>query len=259
LQSDTLVPPIVLIAAESDEIRSATSRALRAYGVRQLESSTRARLGDAAARVIPDVVLVIADQQLKEPAALIAQLRAAAATRDTPIVVQLAAGGRATSDALLMAGADRVLTEGPESAALAGTLFRLSDVTPERRAIRELRRALASQVAPTIVQLGYAMQQLHAMMIAVNAKGTCVAVNDALLNATAFSRDDIIGHPLWDVIQTGNGRDLRGHWSTLQVVGTLQGPCTLARKYGGAAPAEVYVSAQILPDVHIAAVRPRTA
>jgi len=258
LSSDTIVPPIVFVSAEADEVRTAVSRTLRAYGVRQLDGSPRARAVATAARMVHDVILVIADQQLKDPAALVTQLRVLPATRDTPIVVRLGPGARATSDTLLAAGADRVLNDGPESAALAGTLFRLSDITPQRRAIRELRRRLAPLTTPTLAHLTSALQQFRTLMIAADSTGRCVALNDAALMATAFSREDVIGHPVWKLLEAANGRDLRANWSTLLVVGALQGPCTLRRKYASPAPVQICVAAHVVQDVHVAAIQPAT-
>jgi PAS domain-containing protein len=253
LSLDTIVPPIVLIAAEADEVRSAVVRSLRASGVRQLEASPRVRVVQTAARLVPDVILVVADQQLKEPAALITELRTSAATRDTPIVVRLAVGGRATSDALMMAGADRVLTDGPESGALAGALFRLSEITAQRRAIRDARRALALVARPTLVQLATAIQQQKLAMIATDSRGRCMATNDALVTATAFSREDVLGRPIWEFLQAGGGRDIRSNWSTFLVVGTFQGACNLRRKFASPAPVQVFLAAEVLPGCHLAA------
>jgi PAS domain-containing protein len=254
LPIDTLSPPVVLIAGEGDEVRVALARTLRAYGVRQIDSAPRARALAAAARIVPDVILIVADEHLKEPTTLVTELRASAAVRDTPVLVRLSRGGRATSDALLMAGADKVLVDGPESAALAGTLFRLADVSPPHRAIRDVRRRLAPLPNPTIVQLAAAMQDMKTMTIAADARGRCMAMNDGVVTATAFARDDIIGRAIWDILQPGNGRDVRTSWETLRVVGSFQGTCLLMRKYSAAVPVEVYIAAHVLRDVHVAAI-----
>jgi len=230
------------------------ARTLRAYGVRQLEGAPRSRAVQAAARAIPDVILVLADQLLKEPAVLVTELRAHAATRDTPILVRLSADGRASADTLLMAGADRVLPDGPETAALAGALFKLSDVSVQQRAIRDVRRRLAPVAHPTLVHLAAAMQDVKTIMIAAESTGRCVAANDGFVTATAFSRDDILGHALWNFVHANGGRDLRANWDTLLVVGSFQGPCALRRKYAGPAPADVYVAAHVLRDIHLAAI-----
>lgn len=231
-------------------------RTLRGYGVRRVEGAPRARVIDAAMRLVPDVILVVADQQLKEPVALIADLRASARTREVPIVVRLASGGRATSDSLLMAGADRVLNEGPESAALAGALVRLADVSPERRAIRDLRRRLATLGSPTLAQLAAVLQDATLALVAADSSGSCAAMNDALVAATAFGRDDVLGRPLWTLVDTANGRDLRSSWTTFLLVGVYRSRCTLRRKYSGPAPAEIYLSAHVLPDLHVGVIRP---
>ena len=253
---DTLSPPIVLIAGEGDEVRGALARTLRAYGVRQIDSASRARTVQAAASVVPDVILIVADEHLKEPTTLVTELRASAAIRDTPVLVRLSRGGRATSDALLIAGADKVLVDGPESAALAGTLFRLGDASPRQRAIRNVRRCLALCPNPTIVQLATAMQDLKTMAVAADSSGRCMAMNDGVVTATAFARDDMIGRPIWEFLQPGHGRDLRETWSTLLVVGSFQGACMLQRKYAALAPVDVYIAAHVLRDVHVAAISP---
>jgi PAS domain-containing protein len=254
LSLETIVPPIVLIAAEADEVRAAVARALRAYGVRQLEASPRVRAVQTAARVIPDVILVVADQLLNEPATLISELRASATTRDTPIVVRLAAGARATSDTLMMAGADRVLADGPESAALAGAVFRLSEITSQRRAIREIRRNLAALARPTLVQVGSAIQESKTAMIAADSSGRIMAINDRFVAATGFSRDEVIGQPIWDFLQAGSGRDLQANWTAFLLVGALQGGCLLRRKHTSAGPVEVHLASEIVKNCHVAAV-----
>ncbi len=256
---DALAPPVVLIAAEADETRSSVVRMLRGYGVRRVDAAPRARAVDAAARLVPDVILVVADQLLKDPVALVAELRASVRTREVPIVVRLATGGRATSDALLMAGADRVLNDGPESAALAGALVRLADVSPERRAIRDLRRRLAVVVGPTLTQVAAALQDARLALVAADSSGRCVAVNDPLVAATAFARDDVIGRPLWNLVDTSEGRDLRTSWTTFLLVGTFRSRCALLRKYTGPAPAEIYLTAHVLSDLHVAVICPGTA
>jgi len=234
-------------------------RSLRGYGVRRVEGAPRARAVEAAARIVPDVILIVADPQMKEPAALVAELRASPRTREAPIVVRLAAGGRATSDALLMAGADRVLNDGSQSAALTGALFRVADVSPDLRAIRDVRRRVAATTSPTLTQLAEALQASALSLIAVDSSGRCAAMNDRIITATAFGRDDVLGRPLWELLEPGGGRDLRTSWSTFLLVGTFQSRCALRRKYSKSAPAEVYLSGHVLRDLHVAVIRPETA
>ncbi|HZT75399.1 MAG TPA: PAS domain-containing protein [Vicinamibacterales bacterium] len=258
MPSDTFVPPVVLVAAEAEEVRADIIRSLRGYGVRRVEGAPRARAVEAAARCVPDVILIVADQQMKDPVALVTELRASPRTREAPIVVRLGPGGRSTSDGLLVAGADRVLNDGPESAALTGALLSVADVSPDRRAIRNVRRRVAAQRAPTLTQLADALQDSMLALLAADSSGRCAAMNDPLVAATAFARDDVIGRPLWEILEPGNGRDLRTSWATFLVVGTLQSRCALKRKYSAPAPAEVYLSAHVLRDLHVAVIRPVT-
>lgn len=237
-------------------MRTVVVRMLRGYGVRRIEGAPRVRAVQTAARVVPDVVLIVADQQMKGPVALVTELRANPRTRESPIVVRLAAGGHATSDALLVAGADRVFNDGPDSAALTSALFRIADVNPEGRAVRDVRRRIAAAVAPTLTQLAEALQESTLALVAADSSGRCAALNDSLVAATAFARDDVIGRPLWDILETGGGRDLRAGWTTFLVVGTFQSRCLLRRKYASPAPAEVYLSAHVVGDLHVAAIRP---
>ena len=239
-------------------MRAAIVRTLRGYGVRRVEGAPRVRAVEAAARIVPDVILIVADQQMKEPVTLVTELRANPRTRETPIVVRLAPNGRTTSDALLMAGADRVLNDGPESAALTGALFRVADVSPERRAIRDVRRRLGAVGAPTLMQLADALQESLLALVATDSSGRCAALNDPLVAATAFARDDVIGRPLWEILEAGGGRDLRTNWTTFLLVGTFQSRCALRRKYSSPAPAEVYLSAHVVRDLHVAVIRPGT-
>ena len=234
-------------------------RSLRGYGVRRVEGAPRARTVEAAARIVPDVILIVADAQMKEPVALVTELRASPRTREAPIVVRLAVGARATSDALLRAGADRVLNDGPESAALTGALFRVADVSPELRAIRDVRRRVAATSTPTLTQLADALQASMLALVATDSAGCCAAMNDPLITATAFGRDDVLGRPLWELIEPGGGRDLRTSWATFLLVGAFQSRCALRRKYSASAPAEVYLSAHVLRDLHVAVIRPGTA
>jgi len=234
-------------------------RTLRGYGVRRVESAPRLRTVEAAARIVPDVILIVADQQMKEPVALVTELRSSPRTREAPIVVRLSTGGRATSDALLMAGADRVVNDGPEAASLTGALFRVADISPERRVVRDVRRRLAAFGAPTLTQLAEALQESTVALIATDASGCCVALNDPLVAATAFSRDDVIGRPLWEIVEAGGGRDLRTSWSTFLLVGTFHSRCALRRKYSAPAPAEIYLSAHLARDFHVAVIQPGTA
>jgi len=259
LPSDLLVPPVVLIAAETEEVRAAIIRTLRGYGVRRVESTPRVGAVEAAARIVPDVILIVVDQQMKEPVALVTELRANPRTREAPIVVRLATSGRTTSDALLVAGADRVLNDGLESAALTGALFRVADVSPERRAIREVRRRLGIVCTPTLTQLADALQESTLALVAADSSGRCAALNDPLVTATAFARDDVIGRPLWEILEAGGGRDLRVSWTTFLLIGTFQSRCALRRKYSSPAPAEVYLSAHVARGLHVAAIRPGTS
>lgn len=246
----------MLIAAEAEEVRAAIVRTLRGYGVRRVEGAPRERAVEAAARIIPDVILIVADQQMKEPVALVSELRANPRTRETPILVRLAPGGRATGDALMMAGADRVLNDGPESAALTGALFRVADVSAERRAVRDVRRRLATLKTPTLTQLADALQASMLALVAADSSGRCAALNDPLVAATAFARNDVIGRPLWDILESGVGRDLRTSWTTFLLVGTFQSRCALRRKYSSPTPADVYLSAHVVRDLHVAVIRP---
>jgi len=123
-----------------------------------------------------------------------------------------------------------------------------------QRAIRDVRRRLAALASPTLVQLATALQDVKTTMIAADSSGRCVAANDAFVTTTAFTRDDILGHAVWNFVQSNGGRDLRTNWATLLVVGSFQGQCALRRRYAGPAPADVYVAAHVLRDIHVVAI-----
>ncbi len=229
-------------------------RVLRGLGLRRVEAAPRDGAIDAAALTVPDGIVVIADRQLRDPVALVGQLRADPRTRESPLLVRLSIGGRATGDALLMAGADRVLSDGPDWSLLASALLHLADIAVERRAVRDLRRRLAPIAAPTLAHVADALQLMAVPLFGVDPSGRCTAMNDALVAATGFSRGDVIGRPIWDIVAPGGGRDLRSSWPTFVLVGSLHGRCALQRKAQPATSAVIYMSAHVTRDVHAAAI-----
>jgi PAS domain-containing protein len=258
-----------MVVAEADAVRTAVACMLRTYGVKRIEVAARACAFETAARRVPDVLLLVADQHLKDAAAAIQQLRADLTTREIPIVVALTASSRVSADALLVAGADKVVFESPDAASLVSTLLLLSDVPPHRRAVRELRRlltpirerAIAEQADPSAIrvrtgQIGSCLQQFRTSLLAADSTGKCVAANQAACNATGLTRDELLGRPLWAIVEAGAGGDLRAGWSTFLVVGAFHGRCALRRRYGAPVAADIYASAHLLPDLHAAAVQP---
>src|SRR2546426_230400 len=174
LPSHDVVTPTLLIVAERDELRSALAQTVRLYGVRNVQTVAGAHACAAAARMIPDVIIVASDQQTEKSAGVIRDLRTDLVTRHTPIVARVAEPSQTATDALRVAG---------------------------------------------------------------------------------LSREEIVGKRLWDVVLPGTGRDLRTNWSTVLVVGALNGPCALRRRDGGSVAAEMYAAACILPDLHVAAIQ----
>src|SRR5256712_11478543 len=92
-------------------------------------------------------------------------------------------------------------------------------------------------------------------LLGAKPPGLCVAANAPTTAVTGLSREEIVGKRLWDVVLPGTGRDLRTNWSTVLVVGALNGPCALRRRDGGSVAAEMYAAACILPDLHVAAIQ----
>jgi len=268
LASHAVVPPTLLIVAERDELRSALAQTVRLYGVRHVQTVSSAQACAAAARIIPDVIMIAADQHAEKSAAVIRDLRADLVTRHTPIVARVAEPSQSITDAMRTAGADRVVVATSEASTLINTIIRLSDVPEACRALRELRRSLtairqrtidqrtdASAARVRTAQLSSALQQFKVCMIAAESNGVCVAANHFTTAVTGLSREEIVGKRLWDVVLPGTGRDLRTNWSTVLVVGALNGPCALRRRDGGSVAAEMYAAAAILPDLHVAAIQ----
>jgi PAS domain-containing protein len=269
--TDTIAPPVLLIASDQADVRSGLAVTLTSHGLRHIESVSLARAIDAAARVIPDVALVVADEAVDYAPPVIRQLREDIATRHTPIVVRIASTRQEAVDTLLGAGADRVLFTTADPATVVNTVIRLSAVTPPCRALRELRRSLAEVRARTLAQatnaaavrtrqgqLAAALQQFRMSMIASDSSGRCVAVNAAACRVSGFSRDELVGEPMWHLALRGAGRGLRAGWSSLLVVGMFEGRCELRRKTGAPVAADLYAAAHVLPDLHVAAIQPST-
>jgi PAS domain S-box-containing protein len=271
LASHAVVLPTLLITAERDDVRSALEQVLRLYGVRQVQSVPESQALTTAARLIPDVIIVGAEQHVEHSAALIRDLRANLVTRHTPIVARVGATAQSSTDSLRSAGADRVLLATSENATLINTVIRLSDVPEPCRALRELRRSLAgirqrasdsrtdaAAARVRAAQLSSALQQFRLCMIAVESSGTCVGVNATTSAVTGLSREDIVGKPLWEIVRSTTNRDLRTSWSTIPVVGAFSSPCVILKRDGSTLPADMCAAAAILPDLHVAAIQTST-
>jgi PAS domain S-box-containing protein len=268
LVAHAVAPPTLLIIAESDEARSTLAQTVRLYGVRQVQIATDAQAVAAAARIVPDVILISADRHPDSQTATIRELRSNLITRHTPIVARVVEPSQSIADTLRSAGADRVVVATSENVTLINTIIRLSDVPAPCRALRELRRSLAAirqraidqptdaaAVRVRIAQLAAALHQFKVCMLAAEPGGRCVAANHATTAVTGFSREEIVGNSLWDVVLPGAGRDLRANWSTVAIVGALVGPCALRRRDGGSIAAELYAAAAVLPEIHVAAIQ----
>ena len=266
--SHAVVPPTLLIIAERDDVRSALAHTVRLYGVRHVQTAADGQAAATAARIIPDVIVISADHHADKQAATIRDLRTNLITRHTPIVARVVDPSQAVTDSLRSAGADRVVVATSENSTLINTIIRLSDVPAPCRALRELRRSLTAirqravdqRTDPAAVrvptpQLASALQQFKVCMLAVESSGTCVAANHVTTAVTGLSREEIVGKRIWDIVLPGAGRDLRTNWSTVVVVGALNGPCALRRRDGGSVAAEMYAAAAILPELHVAAIQ----
>ena len=271
MASHAVVLPTLLIAAERDDVRSSLEQMLRLYGVRQVQSVPEAQALATASRMVPDVIIVGAEQKIEHAAALIRDLRANLVTRHTPIVARVGATSQSSADSLRSAGADRVVLATSEPSTLINTVIRLSDVPEPCRALRELRRSLAgirqragdtrTDAAAARVrtsQLSSALQQFRLCMLAVESSGRCVGVNATTSAVTGLSRDEIVGKDLWDFVRSTTNRDLRTSWPTILVVGALSGPCVIRKRDGGTLPADMCAAAAILPELHVAAIQATT-
>jgi PAS domain-containing protein len=268
LLAHAVTPPTLLIIAESDEVRSALAQTVRSYGVRQVRTAAEGQAAAAAARIVPDVILISSDHPPDRQAATIRELRSHLITRHTPIVARVVEPSQSLTDALRSAGADRVVVATNENATLINTIIRLSDVPAACRALRELRRSLtairqravdqrtnAAAVRVRTAQLASALQQFKVCMLAVEAGGKCVAANHAATAVTGLSREEIVGTCVWEVVLPGAGLDLRANWPTMAIVGALNGPCALRRRDGGSVAAEMYAAAAVVPELHVAAIQ----
>ena len=270
MAAHAIAPPTLLIVDERDDVRTALAHTLRLYGVRHVQSVPDALAAAAAAKMVPDVIVVGADEQIDRSAAVIRAFRADLVTRYTPIVARVAATSQNSTDALRSAGADRVLLATTDTSTLANTVIRLSDVSEPCRALRTLRRSLAgvrqraadsrtdaSAVRIRTTQLANALQQFNVCMLAAESNGICVAVNGTLCAVSGLSRTDLVGKQLWDIVSITN-RDLRMSWPTIPVIGALSGPCLIRRREGAELPGHMCAAAAILPDLHVAAIQPTT-
>ena len=253
-------------------MRVALEQTMRLYGVRHLESVTEPLAVATAARMIPDVIIIGADQHVDNAAALIRNLRAELVTRHTPIVARVGAASQTSADSLRNAGADRVVLATSESATLINTVIRLSDVDGPCRSLRELRRSLAgirqraidnrtdaSAVRVRVAQLSSALQQFRLCMLAAESNGICVAANATTTAVTGLPREEIVGKPLWEIVRSTTSRDLRTSWSTIPVVGAFSGPCLIGRRDGSTLQADMCAAAAILPNLHALAVQTAAA
>jgi PAS domain S-box-containing protein len=130
-----------------------------------------------------------------------------------------------------------------------------------RRSLTAIRQRAVDQGADAAAirvrtaQLASALQQFKVCMLAVESSGRCVAANHSASAVTGLSRDQIVGTCVWDIVLPGTGRDLRTNWSTVVVVGALNGPCALRRCDGDSVAAEMYAAAAVLPELHVAAIQ----
>lgn len=268
MASHTVIPPILLIAAERDEVRASLAQMVRLYGVKTVHAVPESLARVTAARVVPDVIMVVAEHAIDKATALIRDLRTDLVTRHTPIVARVTEPSQGATDSLRTAGADRVLLATNEPSTLINTIIRLTDVPEPCRALRELRRGLAqvrqrsldqrtdiSAARVRIAQLSAALQQFPISMLGAESNGTCIAANTTASAVTGLRRDEILGKPLWDVVLPGAGRDLHSSWSTVLVIGAVNGPCALRRRDGGSIAADMYAAAYVLPDLHVAAIQ----
>lgn len=260
----TTAAPILLVAGERVDARIAVARTLRSLGLPRIDVTSSALVVDAALRVVPDVLLLLADPPFDRAADAVRQLRTHAAARLTPILVRVGAGGQTGADTLLMAGADAVVPETTDGIALFKAVARLGDATPPARVVRELRRALSANrpngsqtdgaaLRARFARLTQELQQFNTGLAAADSQARCLAVNSALCGLTGATAGELMGRPLWELTVPGLGRDLHAGWSTCLLVGAFDGRCGLRRMDGRTVIADVHAAAHVLPNVHVAA------
>jgi PAS domain S-box-containing protein len=164
---------------------------------------------------MPDAVLVGDGSSGRDSLALLAALRADAATRDMPAVVIASAQVEARGNGPNRQSGSTVLLGEPASiGAVIGAMDDLTGATrADRIAKRQLRRsmiAVRELLGNTIGEasdddLECVINRVHGAMFGINADGSCIAISRGAEALTGYGRDELMGMSVFD---SRLGRDL---------------------------------------------------
>ncbi len=222
---ESLRSPLVLVitsdahlAAQIQDVVTADDMACRCVCL------AAGRLALARAETQPaDVVIVAAPLPDMDPGELFAALRdSPAQAAATFVYVQDASALQGARDAILLAGADDVLTVPASDASIRAKLrlmLRLKDAEDRVRASRARIRSLNAEQAALLRQAEdryRALAQYASEGVAVaTADGVVKYVSATMEKITGWSSQDAEGICIWDIVHRSDRRRLQQAWSEL--------------------------------------------
>jgi PAS domain S-box-containing protein len=194
--------PRILLADDNADMREYVERLLRPYFEVEAVADGVAAL-DAARRQPPDLVLSDVMMPRLDGFGLLKVLRDDEATRTIPILLLSARAGEESKIEGLDAGADDYLIK-PFSARELLARVRL------HLKMAQIRRDAAESIRESEERFRKAFSASpHLVTISTLDEGRYLAVNDAVLKKTGFSREEMVGHTAAElnIYPGNNGRD----------------------------------------------------
>lgn len=112
----------------------------------------------------------------------------------------------------------------------------LSAATPQQEAVRQLEEVVRVQSV--------------AVLFADN-NGKYVGANAAAAALTGFSRRELLGYSVWDLIPPADERETEVLWRAFLRIGRQEGDITLRRRDGSNIAARYLSGTNLLPGVHV--------
>jgi PAS domain S-box-containing protein len=112
----------------------------------------------------------------------------------------------------------------------------LSAATPQNEGVKRLEELVRVQSV--------------AVLFADNS-GKYVGANAAATALTGFSRRELLGHSVWDIIPPSSEREAEVLWRAFIRMGRQEGDITLRRRDGAEIVARYLAGSNLLPGIHV--------
>jgi PAS domain S-box-containing protein len=194
--------PRVLLADDNADMREYIQRLLREnYDVEAVADGQTAI--ESARMKPPDLILADIMMPRLDGFGLVASVRADESLKSTPIILVSARAGEESRIEGLRSGADDYLVKPFSARELTARVASHLAMAKVRREAAEVERTLRAEAEIDRSRLQAAFSTTYAFMAFLKPDGTIIDINRATLEATGYTREQVVGRKYWEPFRVG--------------------------------------------------------